>query len=116
MSEVCKDHANGNGYYIDADCYICNRIADQQARIDELEAQSQWISVEDELPPEQTPVLVRLNSQTLYEIAERRWERPTYEETFTAFWYWDNPSNDGQDWGEYVTHWMPFPSPPKTDS
>lgn len=70
-----------------------------------------WISVNDELPSEETPVLIFWNGNII--VGERRWEHPTFEETFNAFWYWDDPTDDGQDWERNeVTHWMPLPEAP----
>ena len=67
-----------------------------------------WVSTVDRLPPDKTVVLAVVNGKI--RLVERRWECPTYEETFKAFWYWDDPNNDGQDWGiADVTHWMPIP-------
>ena len=67
-----------------------------------------WVSTVDRLPPDKTVVLAVVNGKI--RLVERRWEYPTYEETFKAFWYWDDPNNDGQDWGiADVTHWMPIP-------
>ena len=57
------------------------------------------------------PVLIFWNGNIV--IGERRCEHPTFEETFEAFWYWDDPTDDGQDWErEEVTHWMPLPDAP----
>ena len=94
-----------------------NEIAHLRAKVAELEAQLAkyqnlepvaWVSTLDRLPPDETVVIAVVNGRI--RLAERRWEYPTYEETFKAFWYWDDPSNDGQDWGiADVTHWMPIP-------
>jgi hypothetical protein len=75
-------------------------------------AAMEWISVEDRMPPDETPVLIVRMGEV--RIGELRWERPTFEETFKAFRYWDDPLNDGQTWdspGE-ITHWMPLPINP----
>ena len=70
-----------------------------------------WISVEDRLPDEEIPVLIIFNGEIV--IGERRWDNPGFEDTYKAFWYWDDPTDDGQDWGrDEVTHWMPLPKPP----
>lgn len=70
-----------------------------------------WISVTVELPKEETPVLVLLNGKP--RVGERRWEMPSYEDTFKAYWYWDDPEDDGQCWEvPDITHWMPIPPAP----
>ncbi|RQQ30509.1 DUF551 domain-containing protein [Burkholderia stagnalis] len=70
-----------------------------------------WISTNDSLPEDETPVLIVHNGAVA--VGELRWERPLYEETFSPFRYWDDPNNDGQDWDWCdVTHWMPIPSLP----
>lgn len=73
----------------------------------------QWISVEDRLPQDETPVLA-IYRQTEYIVAELRWEHPSFEDTYKAFRYWDSPYDDGQAWEwQDITHWMPIPSAPK---
>jgi hypothetical protein len=65
-------------------------------------------STDGELPPEETPVLVRVNG--VWRIGERRWEHPGHEDTFGAYWYWDDPNNDGQEWDRRdVTAWAYLP-------
>jgi hypothetical protein len=70
-----------------------------------------WIKTEDQLPPDETPVLIVRNGVPA--IGELRWEHPSHEETYEAFRYWDDPNNDGQDWQwPEVTHWMALPDVP----
>ena len=46
-------------------------------------------------------------------ILERRWAYPGFEDTYRAFWYWDDPTDDGQMIGNTeVTHWMALPALP----
>ena len=120
---------NSGGYYIEckrAGCGITTRLAfacmddplpglieSWNRRCTQSETGA-WIKTADRLPESDTPVLVRLwNCQI--RIGELRWERPTYEETFAPFQYWDDPTNDGQDWDgpDHITHWMPLPEAPK---
>lgn len=71
----------------------------------------QWISVNDRLPEEATPVLVLHKGER--RIGEICWDYPSWEETYQAFRYWDCPYNDGQGWEVFdITHWMPLPEPP----
>lgn len=75
-------------------------------------ATPQWIRVDDDLPPDETAVLIILRGEIA--IGELRWERPSYEEAYQPFRYWDNPHDDGKDWQwPDVTHWMPLPAAPK---
>jgi hypothetical protein len=72
---------------------------------------NKWISTMDQLPPDETPVIILLDGMPT--IGELRWETPGYEETYKAFRYWDSPENDGQDWDWLsVTHWMHLPENP----
>lgn len=67
---------------------------------------SPWISTADALPADETPVLIYLRGEIV--IGERRWE-----DAYEAFWFWDDPTDDGQDWGrEEVTHWAYLPPTP----
>lgn len=68
----------------------------------------EWNRTDESLPPDETPVLIVHRGNV--KIGEIRWEHPAHGEAFSAFQFWDDPSNDGQnwDWGD-VTHWMPIP-------
>lgn len=71
-----------------------------------------WIKTANELPPDETPVLIILNGEI--RIGELRWEHPSWEETYEAFRYWDNPNDDGQIWEWHdVTHWQYMPEIPR---
>lgn len=72
---------------------------------------NKWILISEKLPPYETPVLILNNGKIM--IGEIQWEYPTYEETFEAYSYWDDPNNPGKDWYSIeITHWMPLPEPP----
>ena len=75
-----------------------------------------WVYTGDLLPPDKTPVLIIRNGEV--RIGERRWEHPSFEDTYKAFWYWDDPTNDGQIWeyNDEITHWMPIPPPVSIES
>lgn len=70
-----------------------------------------WVSVKDRLPEEETPVLI-LRNKVIF-IGKIKWERPTFEDTYEPFRYWDDPNDYGKEWEwDEITHWMPLPSPP----
>lgn len=70
-----------------------------------------WISIEEQLPPEETPVLVMYRGE--HRILERCWEHPTREDGFRPYWFWDDPNFDGQNIDcDEVTHWMFLPEIP----
>jgi hypothetical protein len=71
-----------------------------------------WISVDDRMPEDETPVLIVRNGEI--RIGEIRWEHPSFEDTYEAFRYWDDPYDDGQSWENFeITHWMPLPELPE---
>ena len=107
---ICTGPVPGyHGEWVWRSDYILLRERLSAALLDNQRAR--WVSVGERLPDDETPVLI-LHHKTI-RIAELRWERPAYEETFPPFRYWDDPENDGQDfeWGD-VTHWMPLPADP----
>lgn len=73
---------------------------------------SEWIKASDKLPDDETPVLIVVNGAI--RIGEIRWETPSFEDTYKAFQYWDDPIDDGQHWEWHdITHWMPLPKLPE---
>jgi hypothetical protein len=85
-----------------------NLHADILAKLDAYIAAGGWTRVEDGLPKDETPVLIQLRG--ILRIGELRWERPGYEDAWCAYQYWDDPTNDGQDWDwDEVTHWRELP-------
>lgn len=69
------------------------------------------IATSEKLPPDETPVLILHRGE--WRIGELRWEHPTWEDTYQAFQYWDNPHDDGQEWEwQDVTHWAELPDIP----
>ena len=73
---------------------------------------TKWIAVNERMPPDETPVLVAVYGYDAPLVLERRWEEPAYEETFKAFRYWDDPSNEGRDFEDTVFAWLPIPDMP----
>lgn len=98
--------------------YMREYVSELHATIGELlsaqaapAAPDGWISTQNRMPPDEEPVLIIHRGEV--KIGELRWERPGYEETYQAFRYWDDPTNDGQDWEMAdVTYWMPIAAAP----
>lgn len=94
-------------------CIELSDLLSDSARLVECRAelaQYRWQPIDT--APHETPVLVvRLGKVC---IAEKRTEYPTWEEDFKPYDYWDDPNNDGQDWTDQITHWMPLPALPTT--
>jgi Protein of unknown function (DUF551) len=77
-----------------------------------MNIQQQWIKTSDRLPDNATLVLIIICGE--HAIGELRWDRPGFEDTYKAFQYWADPTDDGQDWEwGVVTHWMPLPELPE---
>lgn len=102
------------GEYVDRQSYI--RIRDELSKLRET---SSWISVEDYMPDEATPVLVRgvTNGEPYVSVSMVTWEEADEE----AGWCWnqlDMPyMPDLHDASNYIfdddytfTHWQPLPS------
>lgn len=68
-----------------------------------------WVRGTNEaLPPEETPVLTNYQG---VRVLERRWDKPSYYDSYEAYWYWDDPKNDGQEIArEEVNEWMYIPT------
>lgn len=74
---------------------------------------SDWISCEERLPPDETPVIIARSKDPAPRIGEIRWDHPSWEETYQSYRYWDDPNDDGQCWEwDSVTHWVPLPDLP----
>ena len=66
----------------------------------------------DRLPPKETEVLVCCKG--VWKIGALFTEHPTHEDTYQAFDYWDDPTNEGRCWEwDDVTHWMNLPPLPE---
>lgn len=73
-----------------------------------------WIPTDQQMPPPETPVLILLGGEP--HIGELRWDHPGFEDSYSAYLYWDNPNDDGQAWDHgSVTHWMEIPKLPGFD-
>lgn len=67
-----------------------------------------WHSVDDEMPPDETPVLIIIHGDI--RIGERRWDFPGWEDTYGTYRFWDDPYDDGQDWqDDDIKYWMHLP-------
>jgi len=86
-------------------------LNEMQHQIDKLK----WISVDDRLPEPEQAVLAAVNGLDAPIVLGLRWEccNPMIEGYFKDFLYWDDPNNDGQDFGDRVSHWMPCPDMPQ---
>lgn len=64
--------------------------------------------INDSLPPDETPVLVKYNDK--WRVLELAWERPSWEETYSPFRFWQDPYDEGLelDW-DSVTEWCYLP-------
>lgn len=78
-----------------------------QAENAELKKQSQWISVDDELPEDNTRIIT-------YRVMDDELMNPWGE--YDDYWVCDlcytNKEDLKSNWKE-VTHWMPLPTPPE---
>ena len=72
---------------------------------------SKWVSVELNLPEIETPVLACVRGIDHPVVLEVRVEHcnPMIEGYHEDFKYWDDPINDGQDYGDTVYCWQPLP-------
>jgi hypothetical protein len=71
-----------------------------------------WKHPHREPPPENTIVLLRVRANNINEVrtAVRRIEHPSFEDTFQAYSYWDDPYNEGQSWEmEDLLEWTEIP-------
>lgn len=59
-----------------------------------IKKEIEWFGVHEKTPPDETPILTNYDGGR---ILERRWETSSWEEGRNAFWYWDDPNDDGQD-------------------
>jgi hypothetical protein len=75
---------------------------------------SAWIFTANKTPEPETPVLACVHGMDSPVVLEMRWEScdPFQEGYFKDFLYWDDPSNDGQDYEDRVFAWMTIPDMP----
>lgn len=73
----------------------------------EAKIESTWVSIHDKLPPHEVPLLVCTFNQVIAGILLT--EHPGFEDTFLAFDYFVNTSDDEIEW-HTVTHWMLAPA------
>ena len=68
-----------------------------------------WVHDTNEtLPPPEHPVLTSYQGGR---ILERRWDYPGYYDNYEAYWYWDDPEDDGQEIARQdVKEWMYIPT------
>lgn len=69
------------------------------------------IKASDRLPAKETEVLVCCKGA--WRIGAIFTDHPSYEDTYRAYDYWDDPNHEGQGWEwEDVTHWTDLPPLP----
>ena len=111
--------------YDDVETCHCDLMEDAFALIQQLEAKvPKWISVKDQMPTGEDPVLILVKETEHYGWQKEKWK--VYYCQYMAYW-------DGDEWfttwcngcrkisdtakepyaDDYeVTHWMPLPEPP----
>ena len=107
------DRAVEDGRCFPLTTYMKSEINDLRRELANLikEVNTTWISVSDRLPDDETPVIIVYRNNVV--VGERRWEHPAYYDNFASFWFWDSPTDEGQDWDrDKVTHWMSIPALP----
>lgn len=74
-----------------------------------------WRDAKKEQPPTYTPVLAFVEGLATLIVLEVRWQKcNTFEEPYYAdYKYWDDPHNDGQDYGDKVLWWRVLPELPE---
>lgn len=97
--------------------YIDVFQADDRVLITEYEPltlKNGWIDPNQRLPEPETPVLALVHGLDYPIVLELRWEtcNEMIESYFKGFLYWDNPHDDGQDYGDRVFAWQSLPLDP----
>lgn len=94
-----------------AEVFGIETLGKRKVIVDEsqLHAPAAWVSVNERLPADETPVLVMRKGKL--DVGELRWETPTFEETFKEFRYWAHPDEHWiEEDRDEVTHWMQAPA------
>lgn len=77
---------------------------------------SEWISVEDRIPPDLTPVWCSVNENILgiFEIVDvgEGWLWADVYSFYHDKGMWESESELNDDYS-HITHWMPLPEPPE---
>jgi hypothetical protein len=71
-----------------------------------------WKHPFNESPPLDKIVLLKIKNgdETEIRTAVRRIEHPGFEDTFSAYSYWDDPYNEGQEWEmDNLLEWTDLP-------
>ena len=99
-----KQGANGLGLLFTNAAQEIEKLQSENA---ELKKQSQWIRVEDELPPIEQEVFIfpSIDSSDTHYIASFDGE------SFVK--YFDSGFGVERACSDFVTHWMPLPTPPE---
>jgi hypothetical protein len=95
-----------NAFNDNPNVYIEVRFTSDMRRAIEAAMQAAWVSVDDELPPQDVYVLARAPSG--YSGTKWRYTEARYDKSYGNSWR--TSSNDPVvDFGEEVTHWMLMP-------
>lgn len=109
-----EKHSEYCGFRLIAEKFAAQktRIAELEAKVQELEAAQRWIPVSEGLPDSNTPVLLKIKGVVQHET----WVLHTSSDNGMK-WFWPY----GDDEGEYslevseVSSWMPLPTPPEVE-
>ena len=82
---------------------LSERCREQEADIEELLKEREWISVKDKLPDDVKDVIVCDEFGLVY---------PAYYYTFDGCWMYSFAAERCE---HKITHWMPLPTPPESE-
>lgn len=111
MRKVIEQHYNLANYshmFKERHAYTAMLAAAPAAPV-AAQAPSEWISVDERMPADETPVLVFRADQI--QVGAVFLEHESWEEGGRTIRYWDDPHDDGKVWDD-VNYWMPLPAAP----
>ena len=78
-----------------------------------LKEQPKWISVEDQMPPENMRVIGYNPVDGCMFVGFRKTYRYSWQDTSVCYWYILTARCSTKQITKRVTHWMPLPEPPE---